>query len=365
MLSVESAQDLEIIDQLQRREHPPAILVTADSADEVLATEIIRRGAQDFTPTKELSQVELEYLIDASLARHEYKQQQRAPSDIQHHRRTGIPAPHAERRLHKRYNVTKNVFAVPVLPDSGPAQSHSAEGFSVDVSEGGMLFEIRGINRLPTRHLLVGIEGDRGELHFATVEVMRQEEIASGLRIGAQFTTEVRDVIRESNLCPTFDPVTSKFTTGLPQAVLDGGSSLGSSVRYSLTECSFARSVVACRRFDEAAVCAVPCGSVRVASPQLIHHFACANVGYVEEYQVDDRIICPKCRSQDLMVGADFEYLNGPYTCLDCNWQDNELESVGKCLGCKTLFPAHQAVEEELIGYHVNRLDPLVLIHSV
>jgi len=326
-----------------------------------LATEIIRRGAQDFTHVNDVSQLEFEYLVRSSITRNQTRYKPGSgskPSPIQQARHASVRAPHIEQRQHARYHVTKTVFAVPVLPDGGPAQSHSAEGFSVDVSEGGLLFEIQGINRLPTRHMLVGVEAQEGKLHYATVEVRRQDETVTGLRIGAQFASEARDVIRHAN----FDPVTSRFKTGLPPATLQRWVEFGILTPVLVDHvlvCPQCRALPSFRRS-----CRM-CGTVRVASPQLIHHFACANVGYLEDYQSDDRIICPKCRSQDLMVGADFEYLNGPYTCLECKWQDNELESVAKCLGCQALFPAHQAVEEELIGYHVNRLDPLVLLNSV
>ena len=82
----------------------------------------------------------------------------------------------------------------------------------------------------------------------------------------------------------------------------------------------------------------------------------------VKEFDQGDELVCPKCRQRKLVIGADFEYLSGPYQCLDCNWSDTQLELVGQCQACELRFPIQQAVEEELIGYHVHRLDPLALV---
>lgn len=97
----------------------------------------------------------------------------------------------------------------------------------------------------------------------------------------------------------------------------------------------------------------------------LIHHYACAHVAQTEEFEQQDHIVCPKCRAKNLIVGADFEYLNGPFICGDCGWSDTDLELVGHCRVCHLCFPKSVCPEEEVVGYHVKRLDPLVLIDAV
>ena len=62
------------------------------------------------------------------------------------------------------------------------------------------------------------------------------------------------------------------------------------------------------------------------------------------------------------MVGADFEYLNGPRRCLECDWGDSELELIGECLRCGHRFAGVEAMEKEVLEYYVDRLDPLALI---
>ena len=234
--------------------------------------------------------------------------------------------PGAERRQHTRYSLTKPIFAVPVLPDGSPAEACGADGFSVDVSKAGMQFEIAGLERLPTSRLLVGIETHDGVLHFASVEAKRIESTELGLRIGAAFSQGDRDLIRRENIEPMFNPRTCRFGMELPLAVIAKWVEIG---------------ILRATLMDRVLICpqclAVPtfrngcriCGSVRLHSRPLIHHFACAHIGYVGDFEQDGALICPKCRTRDLIVGADYEHLSGPYRCLDCDWSDTELELVG------------------------------------
>jgi len=90
-----------------------------------------------------------------------------------------------------------------------------------------------------------------------------------------------------------------------------------------------------------------------------IHHFNCGYVGQANEFDQTDRLECPHCHAQNLVVGADFEYQTNAFMCEDCGWQDENAEFVLQCLACALRFPIHQAVEHELIAHHVNRLDPL------
>lgn len=96
----------------------------------------------------------------------------------------------------------------------------TADGFSVDMSLGGIQSEIAGIDRLPTKQILVGVEAHDSVLHFASVETRRVELTENGLRIGAAFTQADRDLIRRENIEPTFNPRTCRFGMDLPLEVI-------------------------------------------------------------------------------------------------------------------------------------------------
>lgn len=107
------------------------------------------------------------------------------------------------------------------------------------------------------------------------------------------------------------------------------------------------------------------CRSGRLKHPLLVHHFACAHVGPLSEFETDISLKCPKCQTKHLIAGTDFEYAPAEHICLDCGWKDYELEQTGHCLNCELRFPIHKAVEQELVGYDAERLDVLALVSEL
>jgi DNA-binding response OmpR family regulator len=101
------------------------------------------------------------------------------------------------------------------------------------------------------------------------------------------------------------------------------------------------------------------CGSARIRNERLIHHFRCGHVASQSEFEQRDALACPKCLGREMVVGVDFEHLNGPHQCSDCDWTGMELESIGQCIKCGLRFPGHQATVKDLVGYHVQRMDLL------
>ena len=97
------------------------------------------------------------------------------------------------------------------------------------------------------------------------------------------------------------------------------------------------------------------CGSGDVKRAILVHHFACACVAPLDEFENKESLQCPKCQTKHLIAGTDFEYAPGLNHCRCCGWTAHELEQTGHCLNCDTRFPFHQAVEQEMVGYDVNR----------
>jgi len=169
------------------------------------------------------------------------------------------------------------------------------------------------------------------------------------------------DLLAEQNLIPLWNPASHRFESRLPAETADLLTTFGVLQPYL---------------HDRVIVCpdclAVPtirhgcrsCGAVHTENRQLIHHFACAHVAPIAEFEHDNRLICPKCRAKDLVVGADYEYLEGPHECSACGWSDIELDVVAQCHVCDLRFSLELALEEDLIAYHVERLDPLAIIAS-
>jgi CheY-like chemotaxis protein len=157
-------------------------------------------------------------------------------------------------------------------------------------------------------------------------------------------------------ITPIFDPQTLKFSYGVSASLLRAWASDGTLQKVLLDRVQVCPQCLSLPTFRFG--CS-SCGSGCVTNDRMIHHFACAHVGPARDFDEDGELVCPKCRARQLVVGADFEHLTGPYHCLDCDWSDVELEHVAHCLGCGFRFPADQAVFEELVGFYVHRLDVL------
>ncbi len=364
-LSLPDSSGLDTLSTLLEMPEMPPIVVLTGRDDDATAIHGMRLGAEDYLTKTETN---LRYCPRAS----QLAVTRRRRITLEELPGTGSDeapavevrrsdATYHERREHSRYLLTKPIFAIPLLPDRAPAEAYCADGFTIDVSRGGLQFEVVGIQRLPTKQVLVGIEAQDGVLHFATLDVRRVEATEMGLRIGAEFATAERDLIQPENIEPQFNARTCRFELGLPDVTI------GKWVEFGIFRPALIDRLLVCPQCR-----AVPtfrngcriCGSVRLHSRPLIHHFACAHVGYVTDFEHDDSVVCPKCRTRNLIVGADYEHLQGPYRCLDCDWSDTELELVGQCLKCAFRFPMNQALEEDLVGYHVHRLDTLALIHG-
>ena len=351
-----------LINLLPHTDDTPIVVLTGRDED-AMAIQGMRAGAEDFLVKTEPNLRYCPRAVQLAITRRRrttfealsQESQSESTSDRE------LPELHlaGERRQHPRYLLTKPIFAIPVLPDGSPGDAYSADDFSIDASAGNLEFEIVGLQQLPSNHLIVGIEAVDTLLHFANVEAKRIDRIETGLRIYGQFVSEDRDLIRRENLEPLFNLHTGRFGVKLS---ID---TISKWVEFGIFRSTLMDRVLICPQCQALPTfrhgCRI-CGSVRLHSRPLIHHFSCAHVGYVSDFEQEGSIICPKCRTRNLIVGADYEHLNGPYWCLDCDWSDTDLELVGECLKCSFRFPMHEALEEDLIGYHVNRLDTLALI---
>jgi hypothetical protein len=264
-----------------------------------------------------------------------------------------------ERRTEERHKVHQALVAVPVLLDGFPDREHRVGGRCLDVSNKGIGLELQCQTEFPTTSLVLTFPSPDGEVCSAAMEIRyMQPNGQGGLRVGGLFGGYAEQILFAENLSPAFDQHKMEFSLRLPEEMLDQWAAIGV-LRPVLLDrvqlCPKCRGLPTFRR-------ACPsCGSASTTNDQLIHHFACAHVGFVRDFEADGGLVCPKCRTRSLVIGSDYEYMTGPYRCLDCQWGDMELEQVAHCLRCAFRFPGHQAYEQELRGYRANRLDPLAL----
>ena len=267
---------------------------------------------------------------------------------------------HTERRRVPRQTVQRSLLVVPVLPNGRPDWARRVQGATVDVSPTGVRLVFDWPDDLQVQELVLVLPGSGGGVRCTGLEIRHIETVAPGrVSVGAQVGGFADQLFRPENLTPTYQPQRGGFTLGLPQELLEAWSEVG---------------ILQPRVFDRVQVCPRCCGlpthrhgcpncgaAVALSQDQLVHHFACAYVGGLEEFQQADDLQCPKCRTRKLVINSDYEYLPGLHRCNDCHWSGDELLPVVQCLECRFRFPGDQAVEIELRGFHVDRLDPLAL----
>ncbi len=340
-----------ILERLRRRAGAAPILALADGDDATAAVRAVRNGAHDCFDKSHLSIKAL-----AGAIRRAVKRSRRGAGMPR--RFESLFAPPAQRREHVRYQLSRPLLAIPVFPSGAPDWARRAQGQTVDLSDHGLGFQVREALACH-QTMVIGVEDEQGDLHFAAVEILAVQPNAEGYRVSARFADEAGDPLGRANLTPQFNPHSYQFETGLPEESLRAWTALGV-IRPVLLD--YVHVCPECQSLPTFRKGCCSCGSSRTASQQLIHHFACAHVGHVAEFERDGELACPKCRTRRMVVGADFELLNGPYRCLDCGWSDVELAPIAQCLRCGLRLPADQCHDLELIGYDLQRLDPLALV---
>ncbi len=373
----------EGVSQLTAMAQGTPVVVLGDADDEGFCMSVIQRGVDDYGERHRVTPSFLARTILLSHARamaraEESRHREPAPqvlttpappgSDSQPsdanrreedvHRRSPSN-PLEDPRRDQRHCTARPVMAIPVFPNGRPDESNCVEGRMTSLSDGGMAFRIDQRHPPASNRLLVGIEVEDGHWAFTTLEVRRTDRAEQGHEIAGRFAPENRDLLRTPNLIPTLNPATCRFTTGLAEETLSHWARIGilhPTVMDHVLVCPECRAVPTFRYGCPA------CGSMRVTRSTMIHHYACAYVGDVGEFERETEMACPKCHTRSLVVGSDYEHIFGPYDCWDCGWRDSQLELVGHCRACDLQFPVGQCPEDPLVGYHVERLDPNALV---
>jgi hypothetical protein len=262
-----------------------------------------------------------------------------------------------------RIAFQRAVLAIPVRPDGGPDWDNRLAGYTTDIGLEGLGLEFQRTVNLQTLGLVVSLSPADGQGPVCCgVDVTNTQYVRETCHLGTHFTGFAFDLLKPENLTPRLNARRWQFELAYAEAILDQWARIGvlEPVLWDRVQlCPRCQALPTFRRGCNA------CGSARLANDRLIHHFACAHVGLADEFDNHGQLTCPKCRTRSLVVGADYEYLTGPFRCQDCHWTGTEREQVAQCLRCELRFPAHQSHERELKGYRAHRLDPLAFLPSL
>lgn len=256
------------------------------------------------------------------------------------------------------YSVQMPLTLIGVLPNRRPDRRLRLDGLATELSREGLRGIVQVTSVPQSRHWILGLEDEEYSTFYVSAIAERWTANEGYVETVMRFEDYPGNPISSVSIEPHLGP-TGRFELGLEPDVVQAWVELGV-VRPSLMH----------RVFTCPECGAVPvfgegcgnCGSIQLVASRLIHHFRCAHVGHIDEFLRDSDIVCPKCHARGLVIGSDFENLTGPYTCLECSHSSTELERVGTCLQCGVCFPMGLSGREEVIGYDVDRLDPLAFL---
>lgn len=263
-------------------------------------------------------------------------------------------------RLVNRYEISNPVICFPVLQSHEVSSNFSIVGIAADIGVNGIRLVLEGSQPNLGLELVIGVEQKNGLYQYCagTVASSRRTSPTTS-EVGVEFRGYMYEVFESELIFPVLESTTMKYKLPYPDSVMASICRIGGAVSIGLD------SVLTCP-----SCCGLPttrfgcshCFSTNVSASRMIHHFACAHVDFVEKFEQGDELVCEKCRTRGMIIGSDYEYLDGPNMCADCGEANFEKILIGHCMSCENRFDFESAVEMEIFGYSVNKLDILVFV---
>jgi hypothetical protein len=257
--------------------------------------------------------------------------------------------------------ISLPVGIIPLIATGQPDISHHLQGTTISADQNTIRFQTSHHKLAAGARFVMGVDTPSRKMSYATLEHVKSWSSEQGFMSQARFVGPAQDLFRPENLMPTYNGRNFRYESRLSEKTLAAWVDLG---------------VLRPRLLDRIMVCprcvGLPtmrsacdrCGSIESQSERLLHHFACAYVGSAREFDQDGELVCPKCLMRYLVAGTDFEFLDGPFECRECGASESELAVCCQCLHCDHRFPLTEALEQDLVGYDVDRLDLLALVND-
>jgi hypothetical protein len=108
------------------------------------------------------------------------------------------------------------------------------------------------------------------------------------------------------------------------------------------------------------------CNSSDSKSQDLVHHFPCAYVGPIEDFQnnIDDQLDCPKCNKTLRHIGVDYDKPSVLYTCNSCHHRFQDYYTKAKCTTCGTENDVEHLVAHSIKRYIMTKKGESVAING-
>ncbi|WP_138431751.1 response regulator [Fodinibius saliphilus] len=100
------------------------------------------------------------------------------------------------------------------------------------------------------------------------------------------------------------------------------------------------------------------CDSSHLRSEDLVHHFPCAYVGPVSDFESEEQpgnLICPKCEKTLKHIGVDYDKPSAIYFCLKCGDTFQDVIIKARCTNCNTNMEIENLNSQTIYRYELTR----------
>jgi hypothetical protein len=96
------------------------------------------------------------------------------------------------------------------------------------------------------------------------------------------------------------------------------------------------------------------CSSIHIKHTPSLHCFTCGHTSRKSDFEVDGKLICPKCEMRLRHIGVDYDLPMAQYLCRKCHTSSMEARIVASCFDCKHVDDPDKLDVNEIFSYSLN-----------
>ena len=96
------------------------------------------------------------------------------------------------------------------------------------------------------------------------------------------------------------------------------------------------------------------CSSIHIKHTPSLHCFTCGHASRKSDFEVDGKLVCPKCEMRLRHIGVDYDLPMAQYLCRKCHSSSMEARIVASCFDCKHIDEPDKLDVNEIFSYSLN-----------
>lgn len=96
------------------------------------------------------------------------------------------------------------------------------------------------------------------------------------------------------------------------------------------------------------------CNSIDIERKTLLEHTACGTIDSVDNFLVEGGLLCPKCNTELVEAGADYQKLGSWFECNQCGKRSDMPNPIHRCRNCGHIFTIKEAGFVSLYAYRLS-----------